>query len=74
MKPPLPFIVAEISKNWGDGPTPSRKEFLGRTFEEVILTNKTRGYRLHSWKLSRIAVDPTQLNETIVAVFEKEEP
>ena len=72
-----PMIVAEISKNYIDG-EPVVEAFLAEHFEEVILRNHARGYRLHSWKLSRVVVHEgsiegsiTEVNETIIAVFEK---
>lgn len=67
------FIVAEVSKNW-----PLEGTFLlSQGFEQVIETNHQRGYRLHSWRMSRVVLsNPGQLysgdiNETIIAVFEK---
>jgi hypothetical protein len=60
------FIVAEISKNWpGD-----IDDLLSMRFEDVLGVNQQRGYRLHSWRLSRVRVGRT-LNETIIAVFER---
>lgn len=68
------FIVAEISKTWvnGNSPTP----LLCEQFEMVIEHNRTRGYRLHSFQLHRLIVSrysdqsDDQMNETIIAVFE----
>jgi hypothetical protein len=65
------FIVAEISKNWNrdnwQGP------ILAQLFEDVIDTNRGRGYLLHSFQLHRLATpDGCGMNETIIAVFERE--
>lgn len=65
----LQFIVAEVSKNWAGGPQTS--PLLANRFEEVINTNLERGYRLHSFKLDRVFTGH-ELNETIIAVFERE--
>ena len=85
------FIVAEISKNWpepameeafwGAHPDAERapngmRRLLSERFEEVIERNWSRGYRLQSWKYSRlISAHPhhgsEHYNETIVAVFER---
>ena len=67
-----PFIVAEVSKTWTDGLSPT-PHVLGQLFEEVITVNWARGYRLHSWQLHRLMVRKDELRETIVAVFEHEE-
>lgn len=69
------FIVAEVSKNWTGqwvGPLPSPSDILCGRFEQVIEHNRKRGYRLHSWNIHRLMVDKDSLNETIIAVFEKE--
>ncbi len=66
-----PFIVAEISKSWIDGKPVSNTKFIAESFEYVIETNRQRGYRLHSFQLHRLMVSITQMNETIVAVFER---
>lgn len=64
------FIVAEVSKNWDGCRSPSHL-LLCQQFEEVIEVNRKRGYRLHSFELSRTMTGKTVLNETIIAVFEK---
>jgi hypothetical protein len=65
-----PFIVAEISKNWGpDLPLTSNPTLISQAFELVINENAQRGYVLHSFQLHRQMLGPDQLNETIVAVF-----
>jgi hypothetical protein len=71
------FIVGEVSKNWvnGESATPL---LLCQLFERMIATNLTRGYRLHSFQIHRIMVregddlHAPDLNETIIAVFERE--
>ena len=65
-----PFIVAEISKNWINGSSPSGPTLLCQLFEMVIEKNRQRGYRLHSFELHRLMVGINQMNETIIAVFE----
>lgn len=64
-----PFIVAEVSKTWigGDSPSPL---VLAQLFEGIINRNFKRGYRLHSFELHRVMVASDEMNETIVAVFE----
>jgi DNA-directed RNA polymerase specialized sigma24 family protein len=69
------FIVAEISKNWPEENTEDTRHMrrhLGERFEDAINNNLERGYRLHSWRLHRWSPEPDLLNETIVAVFEKD--
>src|SRR6476661_4499437 len=72
------FIVAEVSKNWIDGRS-SSPLLLCQLFERVIAVNLTRGYRLHSFQLHRVLVragdslHAADLNETIIAVFERVE-
>lgn len=67
------FIVAEISKNWIDGQPACRGPFINELFEQVIEVNRQRGYRLHSFQLHRIMQSPRTMNETVLAVFEREE-
>jgi hypothetical protein len=64
---PKAMIVAEISKNWNEAATP---DTLSQRFERVIAVNEARGFRLHSWRLSRVVEPEGTINETIVAVFE----
>jgi hypothetical protein len=67
------FIVAEVSKNWVEGePFLPETELIANQFEMVIQRNLERGYKLHSFSLHRLLISPTEMNETIVAVFEKE--
>ncbi len=69
------FIVAEVSKNWSGEPAPeSSRDILCGRFELLIEVNRKRGYRLHSFSLHRLMVADDQMNETIIAVFEKELP
>lgn len=68
-----PFIVAEVSKNWRDGAevTPG-SGLLAQQFERVINVNEARGYLLHSFQIARVwSPDGREINETIVAVFER---
>jgi len=70
------FIVAEISKNWtlenaGGEFTPD--DFIRAKFEEVIEFNRRRGYLLYTFQFHRLMTSPTNLNETIIAVFGKAE-
>ena len=67
------FIVAEISKNWiaGRERTPG-SGLLAEQFERVINYNAARGYRLRQFQLHRMMTGRDELNETIIAVFERE--
>jgi len=65
-----PFIVAEISKNWIAGRSLSPL-LLAQQFEIAINHNAARGYRLLSFELHRLLVAPDEMNETIIAVFER---
>ena len=73
------FIVAEISKNWPDPKWAGvldavrRKALLASRFEEVIAKNLERGYLLHSFQFHRLMTGLERMNETIIAVFEKEQ-
>jgi hypothetical protein len=64
------FLVAELSRNWPHG----KGLLLSQRFEAAIETNHRRGYKLHSWRLSRINNANGELNETIIAVFELVDP
>lgn len=69
----LKFIVAEVTTNWPKPwPVPAG-EMLSGQFELVIEHNRRRGYRLHSFQVSRLMTGADQMNETIIAVFEKEQ-
>jgi hypothetical protein len=68
MRPRPPFIVAEVSKNWIAGQSPSAL-LLAQQFEHVINANLARGYLLHTFQLHRVMVDRDRMNETIIAVF-----
>lgn len=63
------FIVGEVSKNW---PSPDPARPICTLFEGLINTNLARGYRLHSFTLHRLMTGE-HLNETIIAVFERQE-
>lgn len=70
------FIVAELSKNW-EAPVPGQSSpppvLLAHAFEQLLNINFARGYRLWTWQLHRILhPNGNELNETIVAVFERE--
>lgn len=65
------FIVAEVSTNWPKPWPVGPNELIAAKFEDVINVNCKRGYKLHSFQLFRLLVDVEQMNETIVAVFEK---
>jgi len=67
------FVVAEISKNWENGFS-LEKGLLAERFEAAIEVNRRRGYRLQSFSLHRLMTSATNLNETIIAVFERGEP
>jgi hypothetical protein len=70
---PLQFIVAEISKNWTTEAHQSDPGFLNKLFEDVIETNRQRGYRLYQFQLNRVMTSREVMNETIIAVFERTE-
>ena len=74
MSTPERFIVAEVSKNWRNGQevTPG-SGLIAQQFERVVNVNAGRGYRLLTFSLHRLATGPDELNETIIAVFEREE-
>ena len=67
-----PFIVAEISKNYYADGRSLQPFALSQLFEEVIDVNHRRGYRLLSFQLHRLMTRPNELNETIIAVFERD--
>ena len=70
--PDLPFIVAEVSKNWVNGFHFDEVPLtIAQLFEQVINTNWARGYRLLSFQLHRESGE-NWLNETIVAVFTRD--
>jgi hypothetical protein len=68
-------IVAEVSKNWREGRevTPG-SGLIAEQFERVIDVNAQRGYRLVTFSLHRLMVREDELNETIIAVFERHQP
>lgn len=81
LTPALPFIVAEISCNWINGElVDPAAGLLSVRFERVVNVNACRGYRLRSFQLHRqtfeggpALIEPEfTLNETIVAVFERD--
>ena len=66
------FIVAEVSKNWIDGrELTTEAGLLSQRFEHVVNVNAARGYRLVTFALDRMMTGPSELNETIIAVFER---
>jgi len=68
------IIVAELSKHWIDGQE-VRPDLglLSQQFENVIAQNAARGYRLLNF-LHRLMTREDELNETIIAVFERVTP
>lgn len=69
------FIVAEVSKNWIAGAElHPEKGLIAAQFERVINVNAARGYRLVTFSLHRTMTRPDEMNETIIAVFEREQP
>ena len=84
MTPDPQFIVAEISKSWVGGLEVQPTGPVCRQFEQVIEVNRQRGYRLLQFQYSQSVlpatvlhlvqgqqIEPPQMNETIIAVFEK---
>jgi hypothetical protein len=65
------IIVAEISKSYINGEPVSSLAPLAQLFEQVIAVNRGRGYRLAHYALNRMMTRPDELNETIIAVFER---
>lgn len=65
------FIVAEISKTWHREDVQPAEGWIARLFEQVIEVNLCRGYRLLTFQLDRCVINADELNETIVAVFER---
>jgi RimJ/RimL family protein N-acetyltransferase len=66
------FIVSEVSKNWiaGREVTPG-SGLIAEQFERVIAHNHARGYRLLTFHLHRLMTKPDEMNETIIAVFQR---
>jgi hypothetical protein len=70
-------IVAEVSKSWvnrgrGPGSPEGSSVLLSQKFENVIETNRERGYALESWEMTATGIaafDGASICETIVAVF-----
>ncbi len=66
------YIVAEVSKNWRDGAEVlPGSGLLAEQFEEILFVNAARGYRLLHFSIHRLMTTPEELNETLIAVFEK---
>lgn len=62
--------VEEISRTYRfEGPPDEDGPTLGEAFERVLTTYFHEGYRLQSWRLSRVVIGHV-LDETIIAVFE----
>lgn len=69
---PAPFIVAEVSCNYCDGVLLNPAAgLLSQRFEEVLNVNHARGYRLVDFRVDRVMTGPADLNETLIAVFER---
>lgn len=64
------FIVAEVSKSWGENIP--KDNTLSQEFEKVININDSRDYKLIEWKINVSYHDYT-LIETIIAIFELKE-
>lgn len=66
------FIVGEVSKNWcaGEEDEPG-SGLLAQRFEAMVNHNFARGYRLLSFELHRLMTGPDDMNETLIAVFER---
>lgn len=60
-------IVGEVSRNWAEGHE-AHSYPIADSFEELIETNRKRGFSLESWRMTSTAVKGG-INETIVAVF-----
>jgi hypothetical protein len=66
------FVVAEVSKNWlRDRPITLPSKLIAQSFEEIINHWDDQGYKLHSFTLHRLLTGSDEMNETIIAVFEK---
>lgn len=68
------FICAEVSKNYIDGLELHDTGPIAAQFEVIVNRNAERGYRLVSFSLHRLLTGPADMNETIIAVFEREDP
>jgi transcriptional regulator with XRE-family HTH domain len=66
------FLVAELSKNWIGGlEVMPGSGLIAQQFERVLAHHHARGYRLLTFQLHRLMTQPDELNETILAVFER---
>jgi hypothetical protein len=65
------FIVAEVSKTWVRGMPVTGTPLISQSFEQIINTNHRRGYHLYFFSLNRLVVSEEEINETIIAVFER---
>lgn len=65
------FIVAEASKTWVRGEPAYDSPLISQTFEHIINVNYERGYRLYAFQHNTTYLDDDEMNETIVAVFER---
>jgi transcriptional regulator with XRE-family HTH domain len=67
-----PFIVGEVSKNWRAGTeVVPGSGLLCERFEEMVNHNAACGYRLMQFQLHRTMTGFDEMNETIIAVFER---
>ena len=69
--PTEPFIVGEVSCSYVNGLPISDVAPIARSFERLVNHNHQRGYRLVTFSLHRMMTRPDELNETIMAVFER---
>jgi hypothetical protein len=65
------FIVGEVSKNWCAGVEVAPTGLLCQQFEQMLAHNDARGYRLLHFALHRLMTSAIEMNETIIAVFER---
>lgn len=82
-RPRRAFIVAEVSRNYTNASQHSEHGELSpldegppisALFEDIIETNRQRGYDLHEWRLGSNSMLVGMFgiqNETIVAIFKR---
>jgi hypothetical protein len=61
-------IVAEVSKSW-PATDEADPRIIAQLFEKVIAENASRGFELESWRFNAIQPAPSEMIETIIAVF-----
>jgi len=65
------FVVGELSKNWFGKNEAMATGLLSHQFEDMLNVYFTRGYRLVTFSLHRLMITHSDLNETLIAVFER---